>query len=330
MTRLQLEHNQVWVYLAAIALGLLIGIYLPLGAGMAGPAIWPALVLLLYTTFVQIPMLRLRRSFADARFISAVLIGNFLCLPLIVWGLVHWLPDNPPLRLGVLLVLLVPCTDWFISFTHMGRGDTSAAVAIAPLSLLVQLALLPFYLWLMMDMPADNVVSAATLAPAGLLIIVPLLAAVASERWMQGNPGREQYRDALAWGPVPLLALVILLIAASQVSAVTDAITLLPRVLPVFAAFLVLAALLAKLLAWLWRLPTQQGRTLAFSLGTRNSFLVLPFALALPAGWELAAAVIVMQSLVELAGMLVYLKWIPGRLFVESGHQATSEAGRQH
>ena len=297
---------------------------------MAAPAIWPALVLLLYATFVQIPMLHLRRSFADTRFISAVLIGNFLCLPLIVWGLVHWLPDNLPLRLGVLLVLLVPCTDWFISFTHMGRGDTSAAVAIAPLSLLVQLALLPFYLWLMMDIPADTLVSAAALAPAALLIIVPLLAALATERWMQRNPGREQCRDALAWGPVPLLALVILLIAASQVAAVTAAITLLPRVLPVFIAFLILAALLAKLLAWLWRLPTGQSRTLAFSLGTRNSFLVLPFALALPSGWELAAAVIVMQSLVELGGMLVYLRWIPGRLFVKSGHQATSEPGHRN
>ncbi len=321
MTRLQLEHNQVWVYLAAIVLGLLIGIYFPLGFALAEPAIWPALALLLYTTFVQIPLLRLRRSFVDVRFISALLTGNFVCLPLIAWALVQWLPDNPPLRLGVLLVLLVPCTDWFISFTHMGRGDAGAAVASTPLSLLIQLALLPFYLWLMMDVPAAAVVSAASLAPAALLILVPLLAALATERWMQGNAGRERYRDVMAWSPVPLLAVVILLIAASQVSAVAAAITLLPRVLPIFLAFLISAALLAKLLARLWALPTEQGRTLAFSLGTRNSFLVLPFALALPAGWELTAAVIVMQSLVELAGMLVYLRWIPGRLFADPAHQ---------
>ncbi|MDP3222391.1 MAG: hypothetical protein Q8M96_04570, partial [Rubrivivax sp.] len=50
-------------------------------------------------------------------------------------------------------------------------------------------------------------------------------------------------------------------------------------------------------------------------LGTRNSFVVLPFALSLPAGWELAAVVIVVQSLVELLGMVFFLWWVPRHLF---------------
>lgn len=79
--------------------------------------------------------------------------------------------------------------------------------------------------------------------------------------------------------------------------------------------FLLLAGLIAWALARALQLPADQGRTLAFSLGTRNSFVVLPFALALPAGWEVAAVVIVVQSLVELFGMVFFLWWIPGRLF---------------
>jgi ACR3 family arsenite efflux pump ArsB len=42
--------------------------------------------------------------------------------------------------------------------------------------------------------------------------------------------------------------------------------------------------------------------------------VVLPFALALPAGLEAAALAIVLQSLVELLGMLVFLRLVP-RLF---------------
>lgn len=57
------------------------------------------------------------------------------------------------------------------------------------------------------------------------------------------------------------------------------------------------------------RFPAEQGRTLAFSLGSRNSFIVLPFALSLPAEWK--AAAIVMQSLVELFGMIFYLWFVP-------------------
>jgi len=79
--------------------------------------------------------------------------------------------------------------------------------------------------------------------------------------------------------------------------------------------FLIAAALLAKGIALQLRLPVEQGRTLAFSMGTRNSFVVLPLALLLPAGWEVAAVVIVVQSLVELFGMVAYVWVIPRHLF---------------
>lgn len=75
-----------------------------------------------------------------------------------------------------------------------------------------------------------------------------------------------------------------------------------PVVVPVFIAFLVLAALIAKGCN-ADGLPSDQGRTLAFSLGTRNSFVVLPLALSLPSGSEVSAVVIVVQSLVALFGM---------------------------
>ncbi len=86
----------------------------------------------------------------------------------------------------------------------------------------------------------------------------------------------------------------------------------------VFVVFLLAAGWLAKGLSQLFKLPVEQGRTLAFSFGTRNSFVVLPVALALPAGWELVAMVVVLQSLVELLGMLFYLWWVPCRLLKSS------------
>lgn len=82
------------------------------------------------------------------------------------------------------------------------------------------------------------------------------------------------------------------------------------RVVTIFVAYLVLAAAVGACMARLLRLGPRAARTLVFSAGTRNSFVVLPFALALPSGWE-EVAVVVLQSLVELLGMLVYLRWVP-------------------
>ncbi|MEO1751397.1 arsenic resistance protein [Thiofaba sp. EF100] len=318
MQRLTLERHQVWIYLAAIVLGLVIGS----GFQAAGPVfealLWPALILLLFVTFVQVPLLHLREAFLDYRFAAAVWIGNFIVVPLLAWALVQFVPDDPVLRLGVLIVLLVPCTDWFITFTALGGGCVSRAIAVTPINLALQLLLLPVYLWLMLGEGLVESLSLTEVWPALSIVLLPLMAAALLERWIEARPGRAAIRERLAWWPVPILAVVVFLIAAAQVGAVRDALGLLPEVMALFAAFLVLAALVAKGLAGLLRLPADQGRTLAFSLGTRNSFVVLPLVLALPAGWEVAAVVIVAQSLVELFGMLLYLWWVPRRLFRSS------------
>ena len=175
--------------------------------------------------------------------------------------------------------------------------------------------LLPLYLWLMADAQSPASWDWATLAPAVLIVLVPLAGAVLAERWIEAHPKAEGSRDTMAWWPVPLLALMVFLIAVAQVGTVVETIGELQKMVPVFVLFLVAAALLAKVIAVQLRLPVEQGRTLAFSMGTRNSFVVLPLALLLPTGWEVAAVVIVVQSLVELFGMVAYVWVIPRYLF---------------
>ncbi len=315
MNRLTLERHQVWLYLLAIGLGLWAGTAWPDRGPVLEALLWPTLVLLLFATFLQVPLLHVRDALRDRRFAAAVLLGNFVLLPLLVWGLVLCFPLNPAMRLGVLLVLLVPCTDWFITFCQLGRGDGARSIAVTPLNLVLQLLLLPVYLWFMADAAALASWSAAALAPALLVVLCPLAMAAVAERIIEAHARAERVRAALAWWPVPLLALVVLLVAGAQVGAVRGALAELRAVLLLFALFLLLAALLAKGVAAALRLPAGQGRTLAFSLGTRNSFVVLPLALALPAGWEAAAVVIVAQSLVELFGMVLYVWLVPRYLF---------------
>ena len=79
----------------------------------------------------------------------------------------------------------------------------------------------------------------------------------------------------------------------------------------VYAAFLVVMPLAGKAVAGLLRLDVPASRAVAFSGATRNSLVVLPLALALPTGYELAAAAVVAQTLVEMVGMVVYVRAIP-------------------
>jgi ACR3 family arsenite efflux pump ArsB len=316
MTHLTLERHQVWIYLFVIIFGLGLGVVAPSAAPLLDTLLWPVLAFLLFSTFVQVPLWHLPAAFRDDRFIAAVLIGNFVLIPLLVALMLRWFPDDPALRLGVLLVLLVPCTDWFITFTKLGGGDTLRAITVTPINLLAQLLLLPVFLWLFLGAEGSQGLTPADLLPALVgLILLPLALAALTQRWIARRPERTVFQQRLAWWPVPLLALVVGMIAAAKVSIVLASLPVLAHVFWLYVGFLFAAGLLAKALSRMFKLPAAVGRTLAFSLGTRNSFVVLPLAVALPAGWEAAAVVVVFQSLVELFGMVFYLWWIPQRLF---------------
>lgn len=315
MTKEQVERHQLWIYLTAIVCGLVMGAAAPSLGARFEPLLWPALALLLYATFTQVRLSQLPAAFKDARFIAAVLIGNFVVLPLLVAGVLTLAPDEPAIRLGLLLVLLVPCTDWFITFAHQARGDLHRAIAITPVLLVLQMVLLPMYLWLFIGTEFVQIVSAGRMLTVfGVIIVLPLALAWLTEQWTVKKKDRGIVVERLGWLPVPLLALVLFLVAASQVEAVHDALPVLGSVFMACVVFLLAASACALVLAKLFKLPVAQARTLMFTLTTRNSFVVLPFALALPATWEVAAIVIVFQSLIELFGMLALLWLVPRKL----------------
>lgn len=104
-----LESRQVAIYFAAILVAVATSFAL-LTTGLAS-AIDPALAFMLFVTFLQVPLADLARAFLQIRFLAALAGANFVAIPVLVFGLLHFLPADPMLRLGVLLVLLTPCID---------------------------------------------------------------------------------------------------------------------------------------------------------------------------------------------------------------------------
>jgi len=85
---------------------------------------------------------------------------------------------------------------------------------------------------------------------------------------------------------------------------------LLP-VVPLFVAFALIAVQLGVVAARIARLDVPGRRAVVFSGVTRNSLVVLPLALALPASFALTPLVVVTQTLVELVAMVVLVAVVP-------------------
>jgi ACR3 family arsenite efflux pump ArsB len=300
-----LETRQPWIYFGAVALGAAGALAVP-GTAALQPAIAPALALMLFLTFLQLPLSALGQAVRARRFLAVLLGVNFVAVPLLVALLLRLLPADPLLRLGVLLVLLCPCIDYVVAFAQLGRADARLLLAATPWLLLLQMALLPLYLALLLGDAAAGLVRPGPFVQAFVwLIAVPLLLALACQR---GASAR--VNAALALLPVPATALVLLIVVAAVLPQLGQAGPAALRAVPVYLAFALLAPLLGWWVARRARLPAPAARAVAFSAATRNSLVVLPLALAVPGAVPLLPAVVVAQTLVELVAELVYIRWL--------------------
>lgn len=94
------------------------------------------------------------------------------------------------------------------------------AIAATPILLLLQSILLPLYLWLFTDGDVHRAINSAEFLQAFLgLILLPMGLALFTEQWAKFHAPGERWLKLTSWLPVPLLSLVLLLIAATQVKA---------------------------------------------------------------------------------------------------------------
>lgn len=306
-----LERHQISIYFAAVVIAALVALTIP-GTTVLESAINPALALMLYVTFLQVPLAELKRAFGQLRFLGALLIANFIVIPLLVWGLIQFLPTDPMHRLGVLLVLLTPCIDYVVTFAQLGRADARLLLASTPALLIAQMVLLPGYLGLFMGEDAARLVEAGPFIHAFVwLIAIPLALAAITQLWAAKNTLGARASAGLGLLSVPATALVLVVVVAAVLPQVGPAIGSALNVVPIYIAFAVLAPLLGWLVGRLFGMEAPIGRAIAFSAATRNSLVVLPLAFSVPGAIPVLPAVIVTQTLVELLGELAYVRWMP-------------------
>jgi len=311
----RLQRRQVSVYAVAVLAAVGLGLGRPGAAATLERLVNPVLAVLLYVTFLEIPFVRIRKAFSNGRFVAAALGMNFLVVPMVAWALTRPLAGNAVVLVGAFMVLLTPCIDYVVPFTKLAGGDAEQVTAVTPVLMLVQLLLLPLYLWLFMGRRVADAIEPGPFVEAFLVIIaLPLALAWLTEVGAERSPVAERWQARLGWLPVPMMGATLFVVVGSQLPRVADSIGRVAAAVPVYVAFLVAMPLLARLAAGYLGMGVGEARALVFTSVTRNSLVVLPLALALPAGYELVPAVVVTQTLVELTGMVALTRFVPSRL----------------
>ena len=163
--------------IASACAGILAGTALPVVGRRAGAFIEPFLMLMLFFVFLSVDMRKIRSSFKDKRFAIAALIINFGWTPVFAFLLAKiFLSQSVDLQIGFIMLMVTPCTDWYLIFTGLAKGNVALGSSILPLNLVAQIALLPLYLSLFMG-EAVSFTAGVIIQSIALVLIIPSVSA---------------------------------------------------------------------------------------------------------------------------------------------------------
>ncbi|MBJ8081971.1 arsenic resistance protein [Bacillus cereus group sp. N14] len=143
-----IEKIQTFIILFAVTCGIVLGQF-HLIHMYSEQFIVPFLFFMLYGLFLSIPLKEIKNGFHNLKFAGTSLTINFVWTPLLAWGLgALFLSDHPALWVGFIMLMVTPCTDWYLIFTEIAKGNVALSTAILPVNLILQVLLLPIYLFL--------------------------------------------------------------------------------------------------------------------------------------------------------------------------------------
>jgi ACR3 family arsenite efflux pump ArsB len=227
------------------------------------------LFILMISIMLSISFRALQQALQEWRFIKTVLLINFLIIPGIALILVFPIENNL-VRLGLLMYLFTPCTDWFLSYTKIAKGDVALGIIVTPINLFMQLLLLMLLLSYYSTFLFDPAIILKTIM---LFLILPFLIA-SIMRWI--NPIRSEWLSEKLQVPV-LVPLLFFIFADYGNTLLTD----VNLVIPVFTTvpvFFILIFLITKLIASK-NMPYEKYVLLTFTTIARNSPLAIAIAI---------------------------------------------------
>ncbi|MDO5862189.1 MAG: bile acid:sodium symporter [Thermoplasmata archaeon] len=286
--------------IAAAIIGLVLGSATPLGDSPA----WVTeafLMALLYVLFLSVDLSRFREALGNTRFTASALALNFLLTPVVAWLLgIGFFGSEPDIRVGLLMLLVTPCTDWYLVFTRIGGGNVELGMSILPLNLVLQCLLLPVYLAVFCG-EAVSLDMVSLLTDMAIVLVVPFALSCAT-KLATGN--RPSFGDWVADNGDNLqllfLCLAVVVMFASEGEEVFDNPGLLLELFVPLLIFFALLFALARAVGNGLRFPRTDTVSLTFTSMARNSPLALAIAVAAFPDQPLISLALVIGPLIEL------------------------------
>lgn len=301
----KINKYQTVIIILAVIIGLLFGQF-DLVAQYSSNLIVPLLMTMLFGLFLSLDLKKLRSSFLNLKFSVSNIIINFIWTPIFAYILGSiFLSQELALWIGFVMLMVTPCTDWYLVFTGVAKGNVPLSTAILPINLILQVVLLPVYLMIFFG-ETGNIELASLVESILLVLVVPfVLALLAKKVILHKNNSLIGSIYFFTKSQVLFLALAVVAMFASEGKNLTENpnviyILLIP-VLVFFAVTFVLAQLVSRILTFNY----EDKVSLTMTTMARNSPISLAIAVAAFPAQPLIALSLIIVPLIELPVLVI-------------------------
>ena len=213
------------------------------------------------------------------------------------------------------MLILTPCTDWYLVFTKMAKGDLTLSLSLLPINLILQIILLPVYLVIFFS--SSNAMDYTQLGYSILIVIVIPFVAAQAAKFILNNELKEKATNLFTDLQIWFLSLAVFCIFASQGDLLFKNLDSVVTIFIPLIIFFIANATIDLLVSEKINFTYQEYASLTMTTLARNSPLALAIAINSFPGHELISIALVIGPLIELPVLYIVSKFC--RLVKNSG-----------
>jgi Arsenite efflux pump ACR3 and related permeases len=263
---------------------------------------------MLFGAFLNIPLTDYKKAFKNTQFSATVVLINFIWTPILIWFLGKtFLSASPILQIGFIMLMVTPCTDWYLIFTGMAKGNVPLSATVLPVNLVLQVILLPVYL-LIFGGISGTVDIQAVITSVIIMLILPFVLAQIGKLLLKKmrNPDKEEKIHSLFGSlQIILLSMAIAAMFASKGNDLLASLNVVVVLVIPFLLFYVINFILAQIVSKGFRYSYEDTASLTLTTIAKNSPMTLGVALLAFPDEPLIHLIMIIEPLIELPIMML-------------------------
>jgi len=266
------------------------------------------LALMLFALFLDTPFSEIKQSFSNIKFTGISLLINFIWTPLFGYFLGNlFLNGNIDLFIGFVMLILTPCTDWYLIFTKMSKGNVPLSLSILPINLVLQLILLPVYLLIFFS--NSNTIELIDLTKSLIIfIILPFIASLIVKYIFKNKPIKDKITSFFSNLQSIFLCIAIFGLFNTEANSLINNLDSIGILFIPIIIFFVINFLVDYVVARKNKFSYEDYASLTLTTLARNSPLALAIAISSFPHNELIAIALVIGPLIELPVLYIVSK----------------------